>query len=150
MVKPALFFHHLMQVETTVTLRAYAVAESPLAKCIVVAADEPKFIGQVLNVYRAATYIKHNKTVDLRQLAIGSILVLRRVPNDAIRDYEHTQLIQHIRPQDVPQRTVLFIRDEMFYPLQLGIYDNIAAHAENNPGTRRVEDMAGNVLWPLN
>lgn len=144
------FEHHRLGIGTSVYLRVYAVAESPLARAIVVQCDEPEFLGQGLDIYRAATFIKHNKTIDLRELAVGSILVLQRVARDTIRDYEQTKLIQHLTPAEVPQRIVVFIRDEMFYPLQLGIYDDIATHARNNPGTRRVEDLQGNILWPLN
>lgn len=46
---------------------------------------------------------------------------------------------------------VIFIRKETFYPLDLPDEQcnptTIAEHAESNPGTLRVEDVKGNVLW---
>jgi hypothetical protein len=47
----------------------------------------------------------------------------------------------------VPTRTVVFIREGMFYPLTLPVTDNLATHARYNPGTLRIEDPEGNVLW---
>lgn len=45
-------------------------------------------------------------------------------------------------------QTYVFSRDEMFYMIEL-IDDAVAvANAECNPGTRRVEDMMGNQVWP--
>lgn len=46
-------------------------------------------------------------------------------------------------------RTVVFIREGMFYPLTLPVTDDLAKHAELNPGTLRIEDPEGNVLWSL-
>lgn len=47
---------------------------------------------------------------------------------------------------------VLFVRAEGFYPVQLsGLKPpavEAADHAALNPGTLRIEDMQGNVLWP--
>lgn len=49
--------------------------------------------------------------------------------------------------------TVIFFREGMFYPVQLSglkpVADEVADHTALNPGTLRVEDMKGNVLWPL-
>lgn len=48
--------------------------------------------------------------------------------------------------------TVIFFRDGMFYPVTLsGLKPTTveaAEHAGLNPGTFRIEDMRGNVLWP--
>lgn len=46
-------------------------------------------------------------------------------------------------------RVVIFFRKGMFYLLELPVSDDIAKHAEMNPGTLRVEDTKGHVLWPL-
>ena len=50
-------------------------------------------------------------------------------------------------------RTVLFIREDVFYPIQLfgakPAAVECADHAALNPGTLRVEDaLTGEVLWP--
>jgi len=44
-------------------------------------------------------------------------------------------------------RLVLFFRAEGWYPLELPITDDLSAHAEHNPGTLRIEDIDGNILW---
>lgn len=48
--------------------------------------------------------------------------------------------------------TVIFFREGMFYPVRLSgtkpVADEVADHAALNPGTLRVEDMDGNILWP--
>jgi hypothetical protein len=44
-------------------------------------------------------------------------------------------------------RLVVFFRKEGFYPLELPITDDLAKHAECNPGTLRIEDLDGNILW---
>jgi hypothetical protein len=48
--------------------------------------------------------------------------------------------------------TVIFFRAEGFYPLTLSgkvpTAKECADHAELNPGTLRIEDLSGNVLWP--
>lgn len=47
---------------------------------------------------------------------------------------------------------VLFIRDDHFYPIQLSgtkpTAEEAAEHAALNPGTLRIENMAGDVIWP--
>lgn len=47
---------------------------------------------------------------------------------------------------------VVFIRAEGFYPIQLWgdkpAAVEAAEHAALNPGTLRIEDTRGNVLWP--
>lgn len=43
---------------------------------------------------------------------------------------------------------VIFFRDEGWYPVELDSAD-IAKHVELNPGTIRIEDLKGNVLWSL-
>lgn len=50
---------------------------------------------------------------------------------------------------------VIFFRGDMFYPMELldpsecgrTLEAQAAEHAELNPGTKRVEDVSGNVLW---
>lgn len=42
----------------------------------------------------------------------------------------------------------VFRRDDTFYILDLPVDDDLAEHAKRNPGTRRIEDSAGNQLWP--
>lgn len=43
----------------------------------------------------------------------------------------------------------VFFRKEGFYPLELPNDDAaIADHVAANPGTIRVEDICGNVVWP--
>lgn len=48
--------------------------------------------------------------------------------------------------------TVIFFREGMFYPIQLSGHkptaQEAADHAALNPGTLRIEDMHGNVIWP--
>ena len=48
--------------------------------------------------------------------------------------------------------TVVFFREGFFYPVQLmgdkSSAEEAAEHAALNPGTLRIEDMVGNVLWP--
>ncbi|MBT2242654.1 hypothetical protein JQK15_03810 [Sphingobium sp. BHU LFT2] len=48
--------------------------------------------------------------------------------------------------------TVIFFREGMFYPLQLSglksTAEEAADHAACNPGTLRIEDLCGNVIWP--
>lgn len=45
----------------------------------------------------------------------------------------------------------IFFRDEGFYPVQFfgtkSPSEEAADHAALNPGTRKIEDTAGNVLW---
>lgn len=47
---------------------------------------------------------------------------------------------------------VIFVREEGFYPLQLSglkpTAQEAAEHAACNPGTLRIEDMSGKVIWP--
>ena len=47
---------------------------------------------------------------------------------------------------------VIFIREEGFYPIQLsGLKPTaieVPEHVALNPGTVRVEDAHGNVIWP--
>ncbi len=42
----------------------------------------------------------------------------------------------------------IFVRAEGFYAIELPPNDDLATHAELNPGTLRIEDIFGNVLWP--
>jgi hypothetical protein len=43
--------------------------------------------------------------------------------------------------------TYLFFRDDMFYPLNLSGDEEAIENAKCNPGTVRVEDVAGRVVW---
>lgn len=53
--------------------------------------------------------------------------------------------------------TVLFFREEGFYHIDLldpatcgkSIVEQACDHAVINPGTLRVEDLEGHVLWPV-
>lgn len=42
---------------------------------------------------------------------------------------------------------VIFFREGGWYPVEIRRGENVAQHAELNPGTLRVEDLAGNILW---
>ncbi len=48
--------------------------------------------------------------------------------------------------------TVIFFRDDMFYPVTLSgkvpTAKEYADHAALNPGTLRIESLTGDVLWP--
>lgn len=45
-------------------------------------------------------------------------------------------------------RTVIFHRAEGWYPIQLLKGDDVAIHAELNPGTLKIEDaLTGEILW---
>lgn len=50
------------------------------------------------------------------------------------------------------RETVIFFRDQHFYPITLSgmkpVVEEVADHAALNPGTLRVEDTSGKVLWP--
>lgn len=54
------------------------------------------------------------------------------------------------RRTDMPTRHTVFIREGQFYVVNT--YDDegyaeLGEHARLNPGTLRIEDMQGNVLW---
>lgn len=42
----------------------------------------------------------------------------------------------------------VFVREGTFYVIALAADDDLNLHAELNPGTLRIEDIEGNVLWP--
>lgn len=42
----------------------------------------------------------------------------------------------------------LFFREGMFYPVEIP-RDQVLANVELNPGTLKVEDIEGNVVWSL-
>lgn len=42
----------------------------------------------------------------------------------------------------------IFVREDIFYVIQLPADDDLNAHAGANPGTVRIEDEWGQVLWP--
>lgn len=45
-------------------------------------------------------------------------------------------------------RVYLFFRGEgFFYPIELADDDDARRNAEHNPGTTRVEDVRGRVVW---
>jgi hypothetical protein len=46
------------------------------------------------------------------------------------------------------EKMVIFFRKEGFYPVHLSPECKIEDHVKLNPGTTRVEDINGNVLWP--
>lgn len=54
------------------------------------------------------------------------------------------------KPYPPPSEWVarVFVREEGFYTVGLAADDDLNRHAEMNPGTLRIEDVAGNVLWP--
>lgn len=41
----------------------------------------------------------------------------------------------------------VFRRDGIFYVIDLPADDDLAEHARLNPGTRRIEDIDGTILW---
>lgn len=41
----------------------------------------------------------------------------------------------------------VFFREGAFYVIDLPTDEDLASHARCNPGTLRVEDIEGNVLW---
>lgn len=45
--------------------------------------------------------------------------------------------------------TVIFFRKNGWYPVTLKKGEDFTKHIDLNPGTERVEDIAGNVLWRL-
>lgn len=49
---------------------------------------------------------------------------------------------------DKKMRTILFFREGTFYPTEYPAnYSNWQAEADRNPGTIRIEDIKGKVLW---
>jgi hypothetical protein len=42
----------------------------------------------------------------------------------------------------------VFFREGRFYAIPLPVDDDLNEHARLNPGTLRIEDIDGNVLWP--
>lgn len=45
-------------------------------------------------------------------------------------------------------KCILFFREDCFYPTEYPIgYSDWQAEADRNPGTTRIEDLKGNVLW---
>ena len=60
-----------------------------------------------------------------------------------------TDKFDGIEPLQTNKEEYVFFREEGFYFVHLGENPNIIAHVQNNPGTRRVEDTAGNFLWRL-
>lgn len=52
-----------------------------------------------------------------------------------------------------PAETLIFFREDGFYPIQgmkgIPLAKQAEDHAVLNPGTLRIEDFDGNVLWRL-
>jgi len=49
---------------------------------------------------------------------------------------------------DKKMRTILFFREGTFYPTEYPAnYSNWQVEADRNPGTIRIEDIKGKVLW---
>lgn len=58
--------------------------------------------------------------------------------------------VQPKRRTDMPTRPTVFVRDTHFYVINTYEDDGfaeLAEHARLNPGTTRIEDTKGNVLW---
>ena len=45
------------------------------------------------------------------------------------------------------RKVVIFFRKEGFYPIEVREDEDLSKHAELNPGTLRIEDIDGNILW---
>jgi hypothetical protein len=41
----------------------------------------------------------------------------------------------------------IFVRDDGFYPVEEVTDEKVIAHAPLNPGTRRIEDSEGRIVW---
>lgn len=48
---------------------------------------------------------------------------------------------------DREKQVVIFFREEGWYPLELPRNADLSKHAECNPGTLRIENVNGKVLW---
>lgn len=51
---------------------------------------------------------------------------------------------------DMPTRPTVFFRKDTFYVINTYVdegFEQLAEHAALNPGTIRIEDIHGNVLW---
>lgn len=52
------------------------------------------------------------------------------------------------RTQPARPMCILFFREDCFYPTEYPAgYSDWQAEADRNPGTIRIEDLKGNVLW---
>lgn len=49
-------------------------------------------------------------------------------------------------PSEEKLRTYIFVRDRHFYPVQIPP-SQLQANIDLNPGTIRVEDTGGNIVW---
>ncbi len=47
----------------------------------------------------------------------------------------------------VKMRTVVFFRKEGWYTIETPVNDDLDHHAKINPGTLKIEDTKGNILW---
>lgn len=61
----------------------------------------------------------------------------------------HTRRADEARSRKTGSRVVIFRRVGSWYPLELPIDEDLAKHAELNPGTVAIEDIEGNTLWRL-
>jgi hypothetical protein len=56
--------------------------------------------------------------------------------------------VQHGKVVREPKRrTVIFFRREGWYPVEVSEDEDLGKHVELNPGTLRIEDIEGRVLW---
>lgn len=46
-------------------------------------------------------------------------------------------------------RVFIFFRAEGWYPVELPSESHVLPNVQCNPGTIKVEDMDGNVVWPV-
>lgn len=53
---------------------------------------------------------------------------------------------QSLKPQNL--EVFLFFREGMFYPVEIP-REQVLANVELNPGTLKVEDIQGNVVWRM-
>jgi len=49
--------------------------------------------------------------------------------------------------EQTEMRVFIFRRKDGWYPIELHADEDLAKHAELNPGTLRIEDTEGKVLW---
>ena len=71
----------------------------------------------------------------------------KRYPGLGRKDIPVTKKKKDFRLTGAP-RVVIFHRGDMWYPLELPMNDDLAAHAECNPGTTKITDgLTGQILW---
>ena len=57
-------------------------------------------------------------------------------------------MTEHKAPSELILEPFIFFRDAHFYIVEI-TREQVLANVELNPGTIRVEDIAGNVIWSL-